>query len=69
MIVQITNNAIGSIQIKLVKPGGTTQITNSTSNSTFNPTQQNLTVNGTYKVVVDPVGTATGSVNVRIVNP
>lgn len=69
VIVQFTNNAIGSVQVKLVRPDGTTQISTSTGNANFNLSQQSLTVNGTYKVVVDPLGTATGSISVRVVNP
>lgn len=67
--VRITNNQIGSIMVRLIRPDGTTQVVNSTSNTTFNLSQQNLTVNGTYKVMVDPLGTAFGSVSVRVTSP
>ncbi len=67
--VRITNNQIGSIVVRLIRPDGTTQISSSTSNATFNLSQQNLTVNGTYKVVVDPIGTGFGSVSVRVTSP
>jgi hypothetical protein len=67
--VRITNNAIGSITVRLIRPDGTTQTANSTFNTTFNLSQQNLTVNGTYKVVIDPIGTGLGSISVRVTNP
>jgi hypothetical protein len=68
VIVQITNNQIGSVQIRLLKPDGTTQVVTSFSNTTFNLSQQSLTVSGTYKVTLDPIGTATGNITIRVVN-
>ena len=67
--VRITDNQIGSIVIRLIRPDGTTQISNSTFNTTFNLSPQNLTVNGTYKVQIDPLGTGFGSVAVRVTSP
>jgi len=67
--VRITNNTMGTVTVKLLKPDGT-QLTSSVQNSSsFNLSAQTLPTTGTYKVTVDPNSTNTGSISVAITNP
>jgi YD repeat-containing protein len=67
--VRITNNLMGSVTVKLLKPDGT-QLTAATSiNSSFNLTTQTLSTTGTYKIVLDPGSVSTQSVGIRVTNP
>lgn len=67
--VRITNNTMGTVTVKLLKPDGT-QLTSSVSNSSsFNLTAQTLPTTGTYKVTIDPNSTNTGSISVAVTNP
>ena len=67
--VRITNNAIGLITVKLLKPDGT-QVTSSISSSAnFNMTTQTLNATGTFTVSIDPSGNRIGAMNVRVTSP
>jgi len=67
--VRITNNAIGLITVKLLKPDGT-QVTSSISSSAnFNMTTQTLNATGTFTVSIDPSGNKIGAMNVRVTSP
>jgi YD repeat-containing protein len=67
--VHLTNNKLGNVTVKLLKPDGT-QLTSTTSVlSSFNLATQTLPTTGTYTIVVDPPGATTGSINVSVTNP
>lgn len=67
--VRATNNGMGVVTVKLLKPDGT-QLTSSTSgNTNFNLSAQTLPTTGTYKVTIDASGTNTGSINIAVTNP
>ena len=67
--VRITNNTVGTVTVKLLRPDGTQQTTASSSASSFNLTTQTLTSTGTYTVSIDPSGSRTGSMSVRVTSP
>ena len=67
--VRLTGNTIGTTTVKLLKPNGSLQTSNTSSSTNFNLTTQTLTVTGTYTVVVDPSGTRTGGITVAVTNP
>jgi YD repeat-containing protein len=67
--VHLTNNKLGNVTVKLLKPDGS-QLTSTTSVlSSFNLATQTLPTTGTYTIVVDPPGATTGSINVSVTNP
>ena len=67
--VRITNNAMGTVTVKLLKPDGT-QLTSSTSNSSsFNLASQNLPTTGAYEITIDPSGTNTGGISITVTDP
>jgi YD repeat-containing protein len=67
--VHVTNNTMGTVTVKLLKPDGT-QLTSTVSNSSsFNLSTQTLPTTGTYKVSIDPNSTNTGSMSVSVTNP
>jgi len=67
--VRITNNTMGAVTIKLLKPDGTQLTSTTSSSSSFNLTSQTLPTTGTYKVTIDPSGTNVGSISVAVTNP
>jgi hypothetical protein len=67
--IRVTNNLIGSVFIKLFKPDGTQQISFSHVSSSFNVPQQTLGTTGTYTILVDPFGSTTSSLNLRVTSP
>ncbi len=67
--VRLTGNTMGYTSVVLKKPDLTTLTSTATSGTNFNLTTQTLPTTGTYTVVIDPSGTATGSINVRVTNP
>jgi YD repeat-containing protein len=67
--VRVTNNTMGTVTVRLLKPDGT-QLTSSVANSSsFNLSTQTLPTTGTYKVSIDPNGTNTGGMTVSVTNP
>jgi hypothetical protein len=67
--VRLTGNTMGYTTVVLKKPDGSRLTSTGTSGTTFNLTTQTLPTTGTYTVLIDPSGTATGSINVRVTNP
>ena len=67
--IRVTNNNIGSVFVKLFKPDGTQQVSYSHVSSSFNVPTQTLSTTGTYTILIDPFGSAVGSLSVRVTNP
>ena len=67
--VRVTNNTIGLVTIKLLRPDGTTQTTQASSAVTFATSTITLGVTGTYTISVDPSSANVGIINVRVTNP
>jgi uncharacterized protein YhfF len=67
--VRVTSNTIAGVTVKLLKPDGSQLTSSFSSSSSFNLTQQTLPTTGTYTIVIDPSGTATGSMNVSVTSP
>ena len=67
--VRVTSNTIAGVTVKLLKPDGSQLTSSFSSSSSFNLTQQTLPSTGTYTIVIDPGGTATGSMNVSVTSP
>jgi YD repeat-containing protein len=67
--VRVTNNKIGGVTVKLLKPDGSQLTQAIQSASSFNLAQQILPTTGTYTVVVDPQTANTGSLDVAVTNP
>jgi uncharacterized protein YhfF len=67
--VRLTGNNMGYTTVTLKKPDLTTLTSTATSGTNFNLATQTLPATGTYTVVTDPSGTATGSINVRVTSP
>jgi YD repeat-containing protein len=67
--VRLTNNGIGLLNVKLLKPDGTQMVSSNTSASTFNLATQTLPTTGTYTIVINPSGNNEGTVNIRVTNP
>jgi len=67
--VRITNNAIGLVTVKLLKPDGSQLTSSISSSASFNMTTQTLNATGTYTVSIDPSGNRIGAMNVRVTSP
>ncbi|MBI3302591.1 MAG: IPT/TIG domain-containing protein [Deltaproteobacteria bacterium] len=67
--VRVTNNTIGTVTVKLLKPDGSVMVSTTSSSSSFNQATQTLPTTGTYTVVIDPSGTRTGSLSARVTSP
>jgi YD repeat-containing protein len=67
--VRVTNNVIGAVTVKLLKPDGTQLTTTTSGVSSFNLATQTLPTTGTYTVLIDPASFNTGSLDVRVTNP
>lgn len=67
--VRLTNNLIGSVSIRLLRPDGTQQASTSHVSSSFNMSTQTLATTGTYTVVVDPSSSGVASISVRVTSP
>ena len=67
--VRITNNQIGLVTVKLLRPDGTTQVTSSSSASSFNLATQTLATTGTYTISIDPLNAIFGSLTVTVTAP
>ena len=67
--VRVTNNTMGTVTVKLLKPDGTQLTSSVSSSSSFNLSTQTLPTTGTYKVTIDPTSTNTGSISIAVTNP
>jgi hypothetical protein len=67
--VHVTNNAIGSMEVKLLKPDGTTLTSGISSAGSFDLATQTLPTTGTYTIAIDPWDARTGSLNVAVTSP
>jgi hypothetical protein len=67
--VRLTGNTLGLTTVYLKRPDGS-QMTFATSTLTnFDLASQTLNTTGTYTILVDPIGSATGSINVAVTSP
>lgn len=67
--VHITNNTVGLVVVKLLDPSNATLTSTTSSNTNFNLASESLTTTGTYTVVVDPQGAATGTISASVTSP
>ena len=67
--VRFTNNLIGLVTVKLLKPDGSQQTISISSSATFNLSTQTLNATGTFTISIDPNGNRFGSANVRVTSP
>ena len=67
--VRFTNNLIGLVTVKLLKPDGSQQTSSISSSANFNLSTQTLNATGTFTVSIDPSGNRFGSANVRVTSP
>lgn len=67
--VRFTNNLIGLVTVKLLKPDGSQQTSSISSSANFNLSTQTLNTTGTFTVSIDPSGNRFGSANVRVTSP
>jgi len=67
--VRFNNNTAGWFYPSLVKPDGTTLVSDFTQATNFNLPQQTLPVDGTYTIYFDPTYNTTGSVSISVTNP
>lgn len=67
--VRITNNAIGLMTVKLLKPDGTQQTSSLSSSASFNLSTQTLTATGTFTISIDPSSNRKGAMDVRVTSP
>jgi YD repeat-containing protein len=67
--VHMTSNTMGVPTIRLLKPDGSQLTSGFSSFSNFDLSTQTLPVTGTYTIVIDPDGAATGSINVSVSTP
>jgi len=68
--VHVTNNAMGSLTVRLVDTDGSTVLASSSSIFTnFDLTQVTLRHTGTYTIQIDPSGANTGTVNISVSSP
>ena len=69
VIVRLTGNPLGDTTVTLKKPELTNLTVSATSGTNFNLSTQTLPTTGTYTVVIDSDGQATGGINVRVTSP
>ena len=69
VIVRLTGNTLGYTTVTLKKPELTNLTVSATSGTNFNLSTQTLPTTGTYTVVIDSDGQATGGINVRVTSP
>lgn len=67
--VRITNNLVGLMTVKLLRPDGSQQTISTSSSVNFNLSTQTLNATGTFTVSIDPSGNRFGSLNVRVTSP
>jgi hypothetical protein len=67
--VHLTSNTMGTPVIRLLKPDGSQLTWGFSGSSSFDLPTQTLPTTGTYTIVIDPDGAATGSINVSVSTP
>jgi hypothetical protein len=67
--VRITNNNLGSVTVRLLRPDGSTMTSTGSSSVSFNLATQTLPSSGTYKISIDPSGVNGGGISVSVTNP
>ena len=67
--VHITNNTTSCVSVTLKQPNGSTLTSTFSCSSSFNLSQQTLPATGTYTIIIDPLSTNTGSLDVSVTNP
>jgi hypothetical protein len=67
--VRITNNLMGSVTVKLLKPDGTQVTTSTSSSANFNLSTQTVSNTGTYKIVIDPNTINIQSLGISVTSP
>jgi len=67
--VTFTNNSMGTVTAKLLKPDSAQLSWTSSNSSSFNLALQTLPTTGTYTLIIDPSGATTGSLTVTITEP
>jgi hypothetical protein len=68
--VRMTGSTVGWMTVKLMKSDNTTILTQSSwFDTAFNLSSQTLPATDTYRIVIDPSGTNTGSVTVTVTSP
>jgi hypothetical protein len=67
--VHITNNTVGCVTVKLLRPNGTIQTSMLSCNGSFSLTTQTLSATGTHTVLIDPSSTGTGGLSLTVTNP
>ena len=67
--VRITNNLMGNVTVKLLKPDGTQVTSSSSSSASFNLATQTLSTTGTYRIVIDPNTISTQSLGISVTSP
>lgn len=67
--IRMTGNTIGWTSVTLRKPDGSYVTGTGGSSASFNTSTVTLGSTGTYKIIVDPSSTLTGSINVAVTSP
>ncbi|HEX6731229.1 MAG TPA: hypothetical protein VF074_14490, partial [Pyrinomonadaceae bacterium] len=67
--VRITNNAIGLMTLRLLRPDGSQQTTSTSSSLNFNMSTQTLNATGEFTISIDPNGNKKGAMDVRVTSP
>jgi len=67
--VRLSGHTIGLTTVSLLKPGGATQTSVTSSQNAFTLTQQTLATTGVYTVLIDPASTRTGNITVAVTSP
>src|SRR6185503_8755712 len=67
--VRITNNSIGTVTVRLLRPDGSTMTSTGSGSVSFNLATQTLTSSGTYKISIDPNVVNGGGISVSVTNP
>jgi len=66
--IHLTNNSIGAVTLKLLKPDGS-QLGTISGSGSFNLSNQTVPTSGTYSIVVDPSGSNIGSLSISVTSP
>ncbi|UVT15742.1 MAG: IPT/TIG domain-containing protein [Nitrospira sp.] len=67
--VKITSNTLGSVSVYLYTPSGSFQTGTTNSAASFNLPTVTLGTTGTYTITINPLTTATGSLNLQVTSP
>ena len=67
--VRLTGNTFGLTTVYLKRPDGSQMTFATSSLANFDLSSQTLNTTGTYTILVDPIGSATGTINVAVTSP